>query len=266
MIKNNLLIAGAMLLILTAFSVNKVQAQTCVMPPSCEDLGYTMSSTDCAYAEKILKCPHDQSKMFCLSQEEIDGNTVAHVGDILYSDKTFSTELIKTKMPIGVVFDEANHLAIALDQTSLYWSLEKEFHWVDVPTLGNCEEAFSCSTNGKQNTAAIMEYVKTSGKTGKYLAAEYCASYQPSTVYQDDVWYGEGQWFLPSMKELQTLYNNREVVNASLQKVNAVRLSSHYWSSSEASSMSAWSFYMDNDDRRIQKYNNSLGVRPVIAF
>ena len=264
MIKKNLLIAGAMLLIMTAFSVNKAQAQTCVMPPSCEDLGYTMTQADCGDAVKFLKCPHDQSKMFCLSQEEIDGNTVAHVGDIMYSDKTFSTELIKTKTPIGVVFDDANRLAVALDQTSLHWSAEK----IGIPTLGNCSEPFSCSTSGKQNTAAIMEYVKTNGKTGKYPAAEYCTSYKPSTVYQDEVWYAEGRWFLPSMKELQTLYNNKAVVNASLQKVNAVTLTDdYYWSSTEATtSYSAWGFNMKNDDWYSYNKSNGIYVRPVLAF
>lgn len=264
MIKKNLLIAGAMLLILTAFSVNKAQAQTCVVPPSCEDLGYTMTEADCGNAVKFLKCPHDQSKMFCLSQEEVDGNTVAHVGDIMYSDKTFSTELIKTKTPIGVVFDDANHLAVALDQTSLYWSPET----VNIPALGDCSEAFSCSTNGKQNTAAIMTYVKTNGKTGKYPAAEYCTSYKPSTVYQDEVWYAEGQWFLPSMKELQTLYNNKAVVNASLQKVNAVTLTnSLYWSSTEYTNNYAWYLDMYNGNTHFTTKNyNDCYVRPVLAF
>ena len=262
--KKNVLIAGAMLLMITAFSVSTVQAQTCVMPPSCEDLGYTMTEADCGNAVKFLKCPHDQSKMFCLSQEEVDGNTVAHVGDIMYSDKTFSTELIKTKTPIGVVFDDANHLAVALDQTSLYWSTEN----VDIPSLGNCtQDPFSCSTNGKQNTAAIMTYVKTNGKTGRYPAAKYCTSYKPSTVYQDEVWYAEGQWFLPSMKELQTLYNNKAVVNASLQKVNAVQLAEdYYWSSTENSDYSAWLLDMDNGSRYNYSKGNYSYVRPVLAF
>ena len=259
MMKKNVLIAGAMLLMITAFSVNKVQAQTCVMPPSCEDLGYTMTEADCGNAVKFLKCPHDQSKMFCLSQEEVDGNTVAHVGDIMYSDKTFSTELIKTKTPIGVVFDDANHLAVALDQTSLEWSEE----YTDIPSLIN-----GLGGNGKQNTAAIMEYVKTNGKTGKYPAAEYCASYKPSTVYQDETWYGEGQWFLPSVKELRTLYNNKAVVNASLQKVNAELAStSYYWSSNEDGENYAFYLSMVNvQNSSFKNYNRGFLVRPVLAF
>ena len=186
------------------------------------------------------------------------------VGDILYSDKTFSADIIAGKKAIGVVFDADNRLAVALDQTSLYWSTER----VDIPTLGNCNEAFSCSTNGKQNTAAIMEYVKTNGKTGKYPAAEYCASYKPSTVYQDEAWYAEGQWFLPSMKELQTLYNHKAVVNASLQKVNAVTLTENgYWSSTEYSSNPAWGVRMNGGNTYYgSKYLSSYDVRPVLAF
>ena len=86
---------GAMLF-MTAFSVGASRAQTCIQPPSCDTLGYTMTADQCGDAVKFLKCPLDQSKMFCLTQEEIDGNAVGHVGDILYSDKTFSTELIKS--------------------------------------------------------------------------------------------------------------------------------------------------------------------------
>ena len=185
------------------------------------------------------------------------------VGDILYSDKSFSAGVLSGKKAIGVIFDVINRLAVALDQTSLYWSTER----VDIPVLGNCSEPFSCSTNGKQNTAAIMEYVKTNGKTGKYPAAEYCTSYKPSTVYQDEVWYAEGQWFLPSMKELQTLYNNKDVVNASLQKVNAVTLSSdYYWSSTEINNNSAWILKMSSGYTYNSSKNIIFRVRPVLAF
>ena len=185
------------------------------------------------------------------------------VGDILYSDKSFSAGVLSGKKAIGVIFDVSNRLAVALDQTSLYWSTER----VDIPVLGNCNEAFSCSTNGKQNTAAIIDYATSSGKAGQYPAAEYCTSYKPSTVYQDEDWYGAGQWFLPSMKELKTLYNSMEVVNASLQRVNATTLSSsHYWSSTEYDNGYAWKLHM-GIGLQINYYKNyNYYVRPVLAF
>ena len=193
------------MLVLILISVTGIRNESfaieCVPTPDCAALGYTKTTSECSGANLVLKCPFDDSKVACSAV-----TYEPKVGYILYSDKTFSPNVEAGKKPIGVVFDEANRLAVALDQTRLYWSTER----IDIPTLENCDrdEKYSCSTNGKQNTAAIMEYVKTNGKTGKYPAAEYCASYKPSTVYQDEAWYGEGQWFLPSMKELKTLFSN----------------------------------------------------------
>lgn len=252
---------GAMLF-MTAFSVGASRAQTCIQPPSCDTLGYTMTADQCGDAVKFLKCPLDQSKMFCLTQEEIDGNAVGHVGDILYSDKTFSTELIKSKTPIGVVFDEANHLAVSLDQTQLAWANSYE----DIPTLGNCSDGLTCSTNGKQNTEAIINYGKANNKG--YPAAEYCVAYKPSTVYQDETWYAAGAWFLPSVKELNTLYANKAAVNAALTKVNATTLGNeYYWSSTEYINNLAWLLRMSDGYRGWNgKYLNTGYVRPVLAF
>lgn len=252
---------GAMLF-MTAFSVGASRAQTCIQPPSCDTLGYTMTADQCGDAVKFLKCPLDQSKMFCLTQEEIDGNAVGHVGDILYSDKTFSTELITGKTPIGVVFDEANHLAVSLDQTQLAWG----GYGKDIPTLGNCSDGLTCSTNGKQNTDAIINYGKANSVS--YPAAEYCVAYKPSSVYKDETWYAAGAWFLPSVKELNTLYANKAAVNAALTKVNATTLGNeYYWSSTEGSGTDAWWLGMSGGGRYAYgKDYSSRYVRPVLAF
>ena len=70
------------------------------------------------------------------------------------------------------------------------------------------------------------------------------------------------------MKELQTLYNNKAVVNASLQKVNAVTLSSNcYWSSTEYTNNYAWYLDMYNGNTHFTTKNyNDCYVRPVLAF
>ena len=257
------LIAGAMLSLGAAFSFSEVQAQTCVVPPSCEELGYTMTEADCGDAVKFLKCPLDQSKMFCLNLDEIEGDTVAHVGDIMYSDKTFSTELIKSKIPIGVVFDDANHLAVALDQTSGGWSDVSG----NIPTLSDCNADYDCSANGRDNTAAIFDYIQSSGKIGKYRAVEYCINYKPSTVYQDDIWYAQGEWFLPSVKELNILYQNKTVVNETLEKINAPLVSSTYWASNEDSSGDAWVLSMSNGETEaLGKVIYGREIRPILAF
>ena len=55
---------GVFLPALIAF-VPAAQAATCAVAPTCEQLGYVQSSSDCAGAKNILKCPFDLSKLYC---------------------------------------------------------------------------------------------------------------------------------------------------------------------------------------------------------
>lgn len=59
-------------LIALAFSVSAAPAaaQTCTVPPSCETLGFTLAATDCV-GKTILKCPFDQNKIYCPSDDEV---------------------------------------------------------------------------------------------------------------------------------------------------------------------------------------------------
>lgn len=44
-----------------------VQAQTCVRAPDCGELGYNQTAAECAAAglNKYIKCPFDQTKVYC---------------------------------------------------------------------------------------------------------------------------------------------------------------------------------------------------------
>lgn len=44
-------------------------AQTCIVPPTCEELGFIKTSTDCA-GKTILKCPFDKAQVYCPGYEE----------------------------------------------------------------------------------------------------------------------------------------------------------------------------------------------------
>ena len=291
MIKKNLLIAGAMLLIMTAFSVNKVQAQTCIMPPSCDDLGYTMTEADCASAEKILKCPHDQSKMFCLTMAEIDPGSSGNAGDILYEDHTTRADYVYMvdNRAIGVVFDPVNRLAIALDETSAKWGDGHIFKAsqngfpsydaedIDIPDLLNCTDSnavLTCGQGGKENTAIIMAYrtkIQNSDESNKngifYQAANYCYTYQPSSVSSVKSWFAAGQWFLPNMAELNILYQNKDKVNAALQKINRKALQSdYYWASTRYAELKVWALDMRTSELRFSNMDGGGYVRPVLAF
>ena len=268
--KKNLLIAGAMLLIMTAFSVNKVQAQTCVMPPSCEDLGYKQTEADCKGVDIVLKCPTDMTKMACL------GSAVSQdvsVGAILYGDGTIASGLVTGKQPIGVVFDVFNRLAVALTDIKEDGSAGSEYmrwssSYCDTPNLENCTDGSTiittCGTDGRANTDAIL----ASTCNGTTYAANAVNSYQVSGCSKD--FCRQGKWFLPSMRDLNTIYSFKSAINSTLTLLSSVGASqlteNWYWSSTENSNYDAWDLHM-SDGNRYYHYKDYGGyVRPVLAF
>ncbi len=122
--KNCKLTIGAMLLLTTAFSVTEVRAQTCVVPPTCEGLGYDKTASDCGGLAK-LRCPFDDSKYFCTAYRNPDGSAPVTVGDIVYSDGTYANpEILQpTKKPIGVIYNSNGGYFVAFDDYgSFRWS------------------------------------------------------------------------------------------------------------------------------------------------
>ena len=114
--KNCKLTIGAMLLLTTAFSVAEVRAQTCVVPPTCEGLGYDKTASDCGGLAK-LRCPFDDSKYFCTAYRNPDGSAPIAVGDIAYSDGTYANpEMLQpTKKPVGVIYNSSGGYFVAFD-------------------------------------------------------------------------------------------------------------------------------------------------------
>lgn len=67
--KNDVKIAGAMLSLLMAFSSASVQAQSCAQSPSCESLGYNLTSTSECIGT-ALKCPFD-NRYNCVTANDV---------------------------------------------------------------------------------------------------------------------------------------------------------------------------------------------------
>ena len=108
-----------------------VWAINCQVETNCTTLGYTSSKDE----GNCLKCPFG-NQWACLKndssgQEDTtptpdydsgEENTTptpdynnCKIGDILYSDMSCDSNVVASKTPIGVVFDGAKRLAIALD-------------------------------------------------------------------------------------------------------------------------------------------------------
>ena len=242
------------LLSILLLSAVPAQAQTCTSAPSCAALGYDKTSTDCT-GQAMLKCPFDQSKVFCAGTSACGGGSGTpdsegcKAGDILFSDKSCSSVFITTKTAIGVVLCPVNRLAVALDEKSLEWGgYNKE--------IGSAARG----TSGKSNTAAILAYGKANNIS--YPAAEYCNTYSTAGTKA-------GDWFLPSLEELKLLSNNFSEINNSLKVLGKVMddtESGYYWSSSEYNNYAARRLVPSSGDTDGNiKYTTNY-VRPVLAF
>lgn len=250
-------LSTAILGILACWAGNAA-AQTCTPTPSCTTLGYTKTAAQCPSGG--AKCPWNTSLMYCADT----ANSTLAIGSILYSDKSVSTDIVSGKVPIGVVFDTTNRLAVSIQGSSGTWGPQ-----VDIPSLENCSAMNNasmlngkmiCATNGKMNTSLIIDYQKSSGQS--FPAANYCNLYVTTGTTA-------GSWFLPSAAEVQTLMQNRAKVNATLTKLGKATLSSKILhASNEAGANSSWRGYDSTNGSGIDTNakNVSASIFPVIDF
>ena len=192
-------------------------------------------------------------------EEKIESSTSSSncfIGDILYSDMSCDLNVIASKKPIGVVFDRANKLAIGLEESQQYWSTE----YFDVPDVDNITDSSLTikDLDGKKNTSTVLAYCKANGKSCP--AFEYVNSYKTEGT---DV----GDWYLPIMRELHSIYDNKDVLNIALEKIGGTTLGTGwYWSSSEYSISNAWVLTFSSSSVGNYHKGNSFYVRPVLAF
>ena len=261
---------GAVLLMASFSQSGSALATSCAVPPTCEQLGYKMKVDDCG-ENPVLRCPFalsDDNQVYCTESAQ---NQVVSVGAILYGDGTVASGLVTGKTPIGIVFDTANRLAVALTDinssgsagsSTMYWSTS----YYDIPALGNCTDLTTCGVDGRANTTAILNCGSSCGTTP---AATATNSYEPSGCSKD--FCKKTKWFLPSMRDLITLYNAKSYVNASLSLTASsgakTLTESYYWSSTEYNLNNAWNLRMSDGNRVwLSKTLYNYYVRPVLAF
>ena len=252
----------------TFFSTSAIAALNCTASPDCASLGYTMTAADCADGVKVA-CPTDPTKVFCKAGVQ---PATCVVGAILGGDQLcYKDKLPDGVKPVGIVFDTTNKLAVALtDINSSSSAGSSTMMWAtgyyDIPTLGNCTDLTTCGVDGRANTTAILNCGSSCGSTP---AATATNSYEPSGCSKD--FCKKTKWFLPSMRDLITLYNAKSYVNASLSLTassGATTLTeSYYWSSTEFSSDYAWILNVHSGFRgSYGKSYNNIYVRPVVKY
>ena len=215
----------------------------CPVFPTCEEMGYTMTATDCS-GRATLKCPSDHAKVFCIA----DSSAECQIGSVLYNDLKCYDKTPEDKTAIAVVFDTSKRLAIALNQQgTIGWG----GYGTDISRLDNCTSSnyTSCGTDGKSNTQKIISAL---GESSDY-AAGYCYNLTAGKLMK-------GSWFLPSASELKTLYNNKTKVNAGLTKAGSTTIptSGYYWTSTESNSNHALDLDLSNGGVASNRLKTSL--------
>ena len=217
------------------------------------------------------------TKAACKAGEEEEGikPVPCAVGSILGNDQLcYEDKLPDGVKPVGIVFDTDNKLAVALTDinssgsagsSTMIWSA----NYYDIPALGNCTSStdlMTCGVDGRANTTAILNCGSSCGSTP---AATATNSYEPSGCSKD--FCKKTKWFLPSMRDLITLYNAKSYVNASLSLTASsgakTLTESYYWSSTEYTSLYAWVLRM-SDGYRVAGHTNGTTryVRPVVKY
>ena len=156
------------------------------------------------------------------------------------------------------MFDANRRTAIALESSSsaMYWSTEYE----DIPGITNITDSSKAKQdfNGKANTAAIKAY---NSSLSNYPAAKYAYNYKTTGT-------NAGEWYLPALGELNTVYSNKDYMNYALSLVGKkdIPTDTYHWSSSENSYNYAWRLDFNGGSVDYYYKNYNIYVRPVLAF
>lgn len=161
---------------------------------------------------------------------------------------------------VGVaVFNAGKLIVIAKDETTAKWS--------DPTASGGSGNKTSAQAladmNGRTNTATI---VNTLGDTAP--AANYCVGYYPSSVAENNAYYGVGRWWLPSAGELWIIWSHLFEINRLMAAIGGTPLnrSVWYWSSTEYNEVGAWFVSFIDGNPNGSTKTNARRIRPVSSF
>lgn len=179
------------------------------------------------------------------------------VGDFVYGDKTWSTELDGTKTCVGVITDvrskDFDFIGLE-DLTASFWT-NSLGTISDVVTETNKSLAM-CDFAGKTNSQNIILAEPTES-----TAAHQCAAYSTEG-------FGTNSWFLPSCGQWGVAQLSRVKIDTSISAtIGSDPLSSgSYWTSTQYNSNDAWIFGWVNGTKRGTTKSSSYTVRPFCTY
>lgn len=182
--------------------------------------------------------------------------TRPQIGDFVYGDKTWSTELDSTKTCVGVITDvrSKDFDFIALQNVGVtFWTQTLDII-SNVVTETN-ESLALCDFAGKTNSQSIIL-----AKPTESTAAHKCAAYSTEG-------FGAGSWFLPSCGQWNVARLNKTIINSSIGIAGgAIIGSSIFWTSTQYNEQVAWSAYWNNSAPSGYTKTNPCKSRPFCTY
>lgn len=179
------------------------------------------------------------------------------IGDFVYSDKTWSTELDSAKTCVGVITDvrSKDFDFIGLENlTTGFWT--NTLGTISDVVTETSESLAMCDFAGKTNSQNIILTKPTES-----TAAHQCAAYSTEG-------FGANSWYLPSCGQWNVAYLNRVKIDASINTtIGSDPLSSDpYWTSTQYDSANAWNFDWINGTKSGKSKTGSRMVRPFCTY
>lgn len=178
------------------------------------------------------------------------------IGDFVYGDKTWSTELDSTKTCVGVITDvrskDFDFIALR-DVDAAFWTQTLGII-PNVVTETN-ESLALCDFAGKTNSQNIILTKPTES-----TAAHQCAAYSTEG-------FGAGSWFLPSCGQWNVARLNKTIINSSISIAGGTIIGSAiFWTSTQYNEQVAWSAYWGDSAPSSYTKTNPCKSRPFCTY
>ena len=160
-----------------------------------------------------------------------------------------NTTGLETKITALTDIDKSGAPATAI---LMHWANSTDYNWLTGATQTEDQETANNDMNGKYNTEQILAYIKANNKTAEATTATNL--YTPLACPRGSIC-AQGNWYLPALGELITLFSNNTTLNTALASTEGIPFDpSTYWSSTETSSTDAWAVHLslglnDNNDK-----------------
>lgn len=148
----------------------------------------------------------------------------------------------------------------------MYWASKD----CNIPNLELCTDkntvTSTCGMMAKKNTNTIS----SSSCSSTSIAVNAVKTYEPQGCTKD--FCKKGKWFLPSLKEMYSIFGFKEIMNSVLKSITSqetgqIKSSYSYWTSTPYTSDEIWTLgiFTGNNYEESHIFNNNK-VRPVIKF